>query len=256
MTRMGAAEAFVQGWRRVWDARAAVAGVALAGVALAALLDTPGALAPPARTTALGAGAASSLLDGVTAATLVHLLVSLALVGALLARLWAGPSLRLTGAVDAGVRRVFRMLRLAALPAATLALVAWLAPPQFGLVAALVLWAVALPVHYAEVRIVAEDRRVVLGALLASARFLRAHPAATFGLHAVYGTLAAAAWMAAEALAPASGPAWGERLAAAWPYLPLALTRAAWAGSEMALFDAHLGRGQDTPPPGGDRHAA
>lgn len=239
---MGAAEAFVQGWRRVWDARAAVAGVALAGVALAALLDTPGALGPPARTTALGAGAVWTLLPGVTAAALAHFVVSLALLGALLSRLWAGPSLRLTGAIDAGVRRVFLLLRLALLPAAAMALLHWLDLAGQAFVAAVALWAVALPVHYAEVRIVAEDRRVVLGALLASARFIRAHPAATFGLHAIYGALAAAAWMAGEALAPASGPAWGERLAAALPYLPLALTRAAWAGSEMALFDAHLGR--------------
>ena len=74
--------------------------------------------------------------------------------------------------------------------------------------------AVLLPVNmlfdYVKIRIVVEDRRSVIGALLAAGRFVRRRPAATLGLYLLAGLLFLLVLAAYAALAPGAsgGGAW------------------------------------------------
>ena len=82
----------------------------------------------------------------------------------------------------------------------------------FGLLLALV----GLVFDYARVRAVVEDRRSMLGALLAGWRFVRRHPAPCLGLYAANGAVLAAvagAWAAAAPDVSTGAPTWWGFLA-------------------------------------------
>ena len=82
----------------------------------------------------------------------------------------------------------------------------------FGLLLALV----GLVFDYARVRAVVEDRRSMIGALLAGWRFVRRHPASCVGLYAANGLVLAAVIGVYAAAAPAVStvtPTWGGLLA-------------------------------------------
>ena len=79
-------------------------------------------------------------------------------------------------------------------------------PPEAGLLRylgfGLLLAMVGLVFDYARVRAVVEDRRSMLGAVLAGWRFVRRHPAACLGLYAANGTVLAAVVGAYAVAAP------------------------------------------------------
>lgn len=106
---------------------------------------------------------------------------------------------------------------------------------------------------FARVRIVVEDRRSALGALVASLRFLRRHPGRVAGLYALNGGLCAlllAAYAAAAPGAPRSGAhlvlvlVLGEVYILARHYLKLL-----FYASEVALFQGTLAHAGYTAPP-------
>ena len=83
-------------------------------------------------------------------------------------------------------------------------------PPAAGLLRylgfGLLLAMVGLVFDYARVRAVVEDRRSMLGAVLAGWRFVRRHPAPCLGLYAANGTVLAAVVGAYAVAAPDSAP--------------------------------------------------
>lgn len=121
------------------------------------------------------------------------------------------------------------------LPAAALARYA-----AFGLLLA----AVGLVFDYARVRVVVEDRRSMIGALLAGWRFVRRHPADCAGLYAVNATVLvgviAAHAVAAPHLASAGGSArWA--FAAGLAYLAARLAgRLFFYATEVSYFQSRL----------------
>ncbi|MDP1569174.1 MAG: hypothetical protein Q8L86_04150 [Vicinamibacterales bacterium] len=253
---MGVGAAFVQGWQRVWRARVLLAGVLLATAALATVVPVAGsaALGPASRVTGLGLAAALELRPGLDealgarpVALAAHLAASLVLLGALLARLAADRPLGLRGCLAAGTVRVFRFFRLtliasAGAGAAVALFVAFPTPAGAGLARAL-LFVISLVTSYGEVRLVVEDRRTVLGTLVAGWRFVRAHPAATVGLHLVNAMIGGAAFLPLIFLGPSDAAATGwAPTAEPLLLLPVVVAQVHAAASQMALFDAHLGR--------------
>ena len=121
------------------------------------------------------------------------------------------------------------------LPAA--ALVRYLA---FGLLLA----AVGLVFDYARVRAVVEDRRSMIGALLAGWRFVRRHPAYCAGLYAVNGAALAAvvgAWAAFAPYLASTGAATGWAFAAGQAYLAARLAgRLFFYATEVSYFQSQL----------------
>ncbi|HEX7084871.1 MAG TPA: hypothetical protein VF198_00800 [Vicinamibacterales bacterium] len=132
--------------------------------------------------------------------------------------------------------------RTAAVWRATLYLL-WLAP----------LLAVNLLADYAKVRLVIEDRRSVLGALAAAARFLRRHAGSAIAVYAVNGVAAGLVLLLYLVIAPGgTGGDWRllAVLAAGVGYLAARLfVRAAFLGSAMTLFEGRLAHAAFTAPP-------
>lgn len=262
MPRMGVGAAFVQGWQRVWRARILLAGVLLTTAAMATVVPVAwsAALGPASRVTGLGLAAALELRPGLDehlgarpVALAAHLAASLVLLGALLARLAADRPRGLRACLAAGIVRVFRFLRLTAIAAigaaAAVALfVAFPTPAGAGL-ALMLLFVISLFTSYAEVRLVVEDRRTVVGALVAGWRFVGAHPAATVGLHLVSAIIGGVAFLPLILLLP-PGVATASWAPAAEPLLllPVVVAQMHAAASQMALFDAHLGPRPAAPP--------
>ena len=104
--------------------------------------------------------------------------------------------------------------------------------------------ACSLLFDYAKVRAVVEDRRSMIGALLAAARFIRRRPAATAGLYALNGALFVALLAVWRMVAPGAGtsgwPLWaGLALTQAYLLARLAVKLLFYA-SETSLFQASL----------------
>jgi hypothetical protein len=99
-------------------------------------------------------------------------------------------------------------------------------------------------IDYAKVRAVVEDRRSMIGALLASFRFIRRHPADTVGLYVADGVLFVAVLAVYAAFAPAAGSTgWTMWLgfAVSEVYLLARLwVKLVFYASEVSLFQARL----------------
>lgn len=126
-------------------------------------------------------------------------------------------------------------------------------PPDGGLPAAalvrylafgLLLAAVGLVFDYARVRAVVEDRRSMIGALLAGWRFVRRHPVYCAGLYAANGAALAAvvgAWAAFAPYLASTGAAAGWAFAAGQAYLAARLAgRLFFYATEVAYFQSQL----------------
>ena len=106
----------------------------------------------------------------------------------------------------------------------------------------LLLAAAGLVLDYARVRAVVEDRRSMLGALLAGWRFVRRHPAGCLGLYAANG-LVLAAVIVAYAVAgppPTGGPTWGAFLAGHLYLVARLASRLLFYATEIAWFQSRL----------------
>ncbi len=109
----------------------------------------------------------------------------------------------------------------------------------FGLLLALV----GLVFDYARVRAVVEDRRSMLGALLAGWRFVRRHPTACAGLYAANGLLVAAVVGAYATAAPnvAAGTSMGWGLLAGQIYVVTRLAgKLLFYATEVSWFQSRL----------------
>jgi hypothetical protein len=97
---------------------------------------------------------------------------------------------------------------------------------------------------YAKVRAVVEDRRSMIGSLMASFRFIRRHPRDTIGLYAANGVLFLAVLALYAAFAPAAGRAgWSMwlGLAVSEVYLLMRLwVKLVFYASEVSLFQSKL----------------
>ncbi|HEY8536071.1 MAG TPA: hypothetical protein VIL25_06465 [Vicinamibacterales bacterium] len=119
----------------------------------------------------------------------------------------------------------------------------WLAP----------VLAVNLLADYAKVRLVIEDRRSVLGALVAAGRFLRRHAGSAVAVYAINAVAAGVVLLLYLILAPGGrGGDWRllAALAIGFAYLfARLLVRAAFLGSAMTLFEGRLAHAAFTAPP-------
>lgn len=119
----------------------------------------------------------------------------------------------------------------------------WIRLALYVLFAAL-LAAVNLLVDYAKVRAVVEDRRSMIGALLASARFVARQPGATVGLYLLNTLVFVAVLAIYSGVAP--GAAWhGAGMWLAFVVMQLYIIARVWAklifaASEVSLFQARL----------------
>lgn len=170
----------------------------------------------------IGFGGTLKILSGIadhqplnrtlTGAAVAYAVVWLFLSGGILDRLARGRAVRAAGFFAACGGYFGRMLRLGAVTGAAYgALFAWLHPYLFAtvwdrytrdmtserdalalrvglyLVFALAIGVVSLVADFAKVRMVVEDRRSVIGAIGASARFIRRRPLRTLGLYLLNG---------------------------------------------------------------------
>jgi hypothetical protein len=114
----------------------------------------------------------------------------------------------------------------------------------FYAVFGLLLITVNLVSDYARIRLVVEDRRSALGALRASARFLRRHPLHAVGLYALNGAmfvLLLALWSVAAPGVYGTGAMMWLAFAAGQLYLFARLAfKLHFLASQTALFQAHL----------------
>ena len=126
-------------------------------------------------------------------------------------------------------------------------------PPDGGVSAAgpvryagfgLLLAAVGLVFDYARVRAVVEDRRSMLGALLAGWRFVRRHPGACVGLYAANGTVLAAVVGAYAVVAPdppSTGASMWWAFVAGQAYVVARLaSRLLFYATEVSYFQSRL----------------
>ena len=108
---------------------------------------------------------------------------------------------------------------------------------------ALLLALVGLVFDYARVRAVVEDRRSMLGAVLAGWRFVRRHPAGCTGLYAANGLAAAAAVgayaVAAPAISTEASTGWAFLLGQVYVVARLA-GRLFFYATEVAWFQSRL----------------
>lgn len=128
------------------------------------------------------------------------------------------------------------------------ALASRVADPYVMALAIVLLSAVAMVAVYGQIRLVVEDRRSALGALLASARFVRRNPASV-GLFVLNGLLVWAGTWAVLTLAPQALTGWTGVLATAlrigvFSYLVLALY-----ASGVVLFQSRLAHAGYTAAP-------
>ncbi|HUE85196.1 MAG TPA: hypothetical protein VMO26_03890 [Vicinamibacterales bacterium] len=125
----------------------------------------------------------------------------------------------------------------------------WVHPmlPTDHLASTIALGLLVVAVHvlfdYAKVRMVVEDRRSAIGALLASTRFITRNPGAALTLAIVNGSIAAGTWWLAATFT--IGPS-----AAVYAYLlARALLRLIFAASQIALFQSRLAHAGYTARP-------
>jgi hypothetical protein len=104
--------------------------------------------------------------------------------------------------------------------------------------------AVNLLFDYAKVRAVVEDRRSMIGALMAAFRFIRRQPADTIGLYLLDGVLFAVLLGAYALVAPGAGrsgwPLWGGLLLTQLYLLLRIWVKLVFYASEVSLFQASL----------------
>ncbi len=247
--------AFVQGAHRVWRAGVMLPVVFLAVAALATggRIASASVLGPASRTFGLGLGLQFELasIGGgpptpyLYAALAAAVVISLVLLGALLAGLAANRFPGLGACLTAGVSHFFPLLRLGLVAGA----LAWLAVAVHNVAGA----AVSVPVcffgslilGYAEVRLVVEDRRSALGALLAGARFVRADPGTTIGLHVLnilpFAAALGVVWILVPSVLHSRGQAWWEPVGVPVFLFLIVVVQAHWAAAQMALFQDRLG---------------
>jgi hypothetical protein len=219
------------------------------------------------------AGAVPTVIAAIIA---VQIVISLFLAGGVLDRLARDRVTGPYGFFSACGVFFFRFLRLGALAAALYGvLFAWLHPLLFEraypaltrdltvertafmyrislylLVGALVL-VVNLVVDYAKIRMVVEDRRSAIGAVVGAVRFIRRQPLAALGLY-LLNTLAFAVLLALYALAvPGAGGAWvSMALLVGQLYIVLRIVvRLMFAASQIALFQGRLAHAGYTAAP-------
>ncbi len=108
----------------------------------------------------------------------------------------------------------------------------------------LVLAACSLVLDYAKVRAVVEDRRSMVGALLAALRFVRHRPAATCGLYLLDVALFVVLLVLYSLVAPGAGRSgwsmWGGAFVAELYVLVRLWVKLVFYASEIALFQASL----------------
>jgi len=201
-------------------------------------------------------------------AVAVHIVISMFLLGGVLDRLARGRAIGAAAFFAACGTFFFRFLRLGAVAAAVYgALFAWLHPWLFEtflgeltadvtsertaffcramlyVIFAAVLLVVNVVFDYAKIRAVVEDRRSMIGTLVAGGRFVARHPSAALGL-ALLNTLLFAALLLAYAFV-APGVSGGARfwlgLVTSQAYIALRVTiRLQFAASQIALFQSRL----------------
>jgi hypothetical protein len=123
----------------------------------------------------------------------------------------------------------------------------------FYVIFGVLLIAVNLLIDYTKVRIVVEDRRSVLGALAAGARFIRSHPRDVLGLYALNSAL----FLAVVAVWALASPGAGGGLVAAiaafvWTQVYVVarlLMKLQFVASQTALFQARLAHARYTAAP-------
>jgi hypothetical protein len=181
------------------------------------------------------------------------LLVWLFLSGGALDRLARNRPIRTAAFFAAAGVYFFRFLRLGLLTGAAYwallhAASDWLDDPVYGSVLAAAAAIVLVVSDFARVRLVVEDRRSVVGALLASLRFVRRRPlriAGLFALHAVALVLVAYAWSIRPELASGA-----PLLAAGGLYLGLrVVARLAFMAAQVSFFQAELAHATYTAAP-------
>jgi hypothetical protein len=207
-----------------------------------------------------------------------HLAGSIFLLGGVLDRLARDRAIGTHGFFAACGVFFFRFLRLALIAgAAYAALIAWVHPWLFddlypawtrevtvertafavrllfyaGLAA--ILAAINLLVDYAKIRMVVEDRRSAMGALIAAGRFVRRQPASVLALYLLNSAMFVAVLALYFVAAPGAG---GSRIAIvagfAISQLYIALrivARLTFAASQIALFQGHLAHAGYTARP-------
>jgi hypothetical protein len=144
----------------------------------------------------------------------------------------------------------FRFARLGLIAAPVyMGVLLWLSPllRTDRLATAVVLGVVVVLVHvifdYAKIRMVVEDRRSAIGALLASVRFIRRNPGAAITLAVINAAVAGATWWLAATFTIGLS-------AALYAYLlARALLRLILAASQIALFQSRLAHAGYTARP-------
>lgn len=213
------------------------------------------------------AASAPAVLGGVIAAlawlkgpsdtrnTIAGFLLWAFLSGGILDRYARGRAVRARGFFGACGAHLFAMLRLGLLvvilnAALHFTLAGRVGNPSVMAVATVLLSLVALIAIYAQIRLVVEDRRSAVGALLAATRFVRRNPASA-GLAVIYAVMIAAVWAATGALG-GGAPAAGGRLVPAIATIRLALLSylgLALHASGVALFQSRLAHAGYTAAP-------
>ena len=115
--------------------------------------------------------------------------------------------------------------------------------------------ATSLVIDYTKVRIVVEDRRSVLGAVMAALRFVRSHPLQVMALYALNSLTFVALLAVWAGLAPGAGGAglsmWGAFLGAQLYVAARLLVKLQFMSSQVALFQRNLAHASyvAAPPP-------
>ena len=269
--------AFVEGWRRVLRAPALAIWVLLALL----LVSVPLALKPgelvggdvqstvrsalsltaaswlneaPMQPPAPGTAIFDALLGFGRTLAAPYLLFWLFLSGGLLDRLARGR--RVGAAHFFAVSGVFliRFVRLGLAAAAAYYLLFRLVRPQissqaeaYAFLAGLAI--VNLVTDFAKVRAVVEDRRSMVGALLAAMRFIRTHPIRAAGLFALHLIVAAGLLELWPRVAPLPQSQWSALGLAMMFTLMMIVAKLAFMASEVALFQRELAHATYTAAP-------
>jgi hypothetical protein len=128
------------------------------------------------------------------------------------------------------------------------ALAARVANPGFMTLAIVLLSAVAVVTVYAQIRLVVEDRRSALGALLAAVRFVRRNPASA-GLYVVYVLLIWVGGWTISAIAPQAPGGWVAIVTTVVRLTVLCYLVLALYASGIVLFQSRLAHAGYTAAP-------
>jgi hypothetical protein len=251
--------AFQEGLRRAASAPSVAVGTFALALAAARLLGLP--VAPATGFPALLANASNpidipspidyaALLATVAGPTGAWMVLWAFLSGGILDRFARNRATRGRGFFGACGAHFPAIARLEVVALALSTLVLQVAHPRIPLaIATGVVLAVHLVIDYARVRVVVEDRRSALGAILAGARFLRRNPAAIL-LYLFYALLILGAGsLYAGTVDRVTEPGW---LVAAAPVACLLLRhvlKLALLASEIAIFQARLAHASYTAGP-------